>query len=118
MRIESDAVPAGCMEALDYPGRRAKIMIGIFGIDAALDCMSLRFARLFGNSSSVGNMKLLLNKIQPYHLFCYAMLHLNASIHFHKIEIIIGIQQKFDRPRSNVPYACSSFDCRITHLLP
>ena len=37
-------------------------------------------------------MKLLLDKIQPDHLLGYAMLDLNARIHFHEIEIIIGIK--------------------------
>src|SRR5450631_394417 len=110
MRIKPDTISSRCVKAFYHARRRSEIMIGIFGIDAAFDSMSLRLPGLLRNFSAIGNMKLLLDQIHPDHLLGHAMLDLNTRIHFHEIEIIFCIEQKFYRSSADVADACRAFD--------
>ena len=71
----------------------------IFSIDPKLYYMPFKFDifLFIRNFLSHGNFELLLNKINSCQLFSHCMLHLNACIHFHEVEIKIFIQQKLNR---------------------
>jgi hypothetical protein len=65
-----------------------------------------------GKAVSGGNRDLQLHQIEAGHLFGDGVLHLQPRIHFEKIEIVFGINQKFDgacigvAARTRQPHSC------------
>ena len=62
-----------------------------------------------------GHPNLPFDQIQPRHCFGDRMLDLQARIHLQKIEIVGGIQQKFDRASIGVANRATRCDCRRAH---
>ena len=57
---------------------------------------------LEGHMPTRRNQDLMLHQVQPRHHFRYRMLHLNARVHFQKVEIPLLIHQQLNRARARV----------------
>ncbi len=44
------------------------------------------------------------------------MLNLQAGVHFHEVELIVGIEQELNRACTNVVYRLGSAHCGFTHF--
>ena len=88
VRVDADARPAGWVVGSDAPRRRREL-VGILGVDAALDGVAaeqhvlLAQAQLFAR----GDADLLLHQVHAGDHFRHRVLDLDARIHFDEIEL-------------------------------
>ena len=76
-----------------------EVVRGIFGIDPAFDraTVPVNFFLIQSQAFAVGNRDLLRNDVNFAYCLRNRMFHLNASIHFEKVEgVPIDINQKFN----------------------
>ena len=64
MRIHADAVAAGKVQAGDFAGTRTETVERVFGVDAALDGVSLRIVVACGDFGSGCDTYLLFDKVE------------------------------------------------------
>src|SRR5262245_3120221 len=62
-----------------------------------------------------GDSNLLFDQIKSCNHFCNGMLHLEAGIHFQEIEMLVGVNEEFDRPSIPVVASHGQFDSRRSH---
>src|SRR5438552_10318463 len=85
MTIYANTMATRLVKRSNAAGRRAKIIVRIFCIDAALNRMHLWKIILPGNFFAYCNFYLLFNKVIIDHFFGYAVFYLDSGIHFHEI---------------------------------
>ena len=98
MAVHPDAPAAGGVVILDQPGAGCEIVIGVFGVDAALDGVAplLGFPDVFGKHAAGGNADLLLDQVHAVDFLGDGMLHLDAGVHLHEVEILLLVHQILD----------------------
>ena len=98
MRIYTNAESTRKMKRFYISRGRSESSFRIFCIYPEFNAMTLRFFRKRLNFFAGRYKNLLPDKIYTTNIFCHGMLNLNPSIHFHKVEIFVLIQQKFNGP--------------------
>src|SRR5579885_1261313 len=93
MAIDAHAGAAWQHEMRDCASLRAKIGFGILGGDTALDGMIVELNILLANAQreACRYANLLFHQIEVCDLLSHGVLHLQASIHLHKVEAILLI---------------------------
>ena len=90
--------PEGEISRVILPGRREEVVVGIFGVDAALDRMAaqldvfLRERQLLAG----GDVHLQVHEIEAGDEFRDRMLHLQARVHLEEVEVAILVDQELD----------------------
>lgn len=86
----------------DNPPRRRQEGDGILGVDAALDGVPLAPRRHVllreGQRLALGDVQLQRDEIKPQRLFRDRVLHLQAGVHLEEVEVLVGVDEKFDGP--------------------
>ncbi|ENN85990.1 hypothetical protein RHSP_16060 [Rhizobium freirei PRF 81] len=92
--IDAHAKAAGRMEMCDRAGRRNEGAC-VFGIDAAFDgvAMEMHFILRHRKTAAGGDTDLLVHKVDAGNGFRDRMLHLQAGVHFDKIELAVFIEE-------------------------
>ncbi len=118
-RIDSHAGASGQMEGIDFSRRRHE-SIGVFSIDSTFDTRTIKGDILLGeaNRLAAGNLNLLLHQIDPRHHFRHWMLDLDPGVHFHEVEVIILIEKKLHRTRTDVAHGLCSINGDLSHFAP
>ena len=100
------------METLDLAAARTKALFGIFGVDAALNDVAVREDAVLRarETRAGGDADLPLHDVQTRHHLGDAVLHLQARVHLHKVEIVIVIKQKFHGTGVDVVYRLCRLD--------
>src|SRR5262249_54966870 len=99
-------------EPFDFARTRHEIVLGILGIDPALDGMSgLSDVTLSPRQIASGRyFDLGFHQVDADHAFRDCVFHLEPRIHFEKIEVLLLIQKKFEGPGANVTHRSGSLD--------
>ena len=107
------------MQPPDPSAAWAESLIGIFGIDAALYDVAVGKDAVLcaAEPCACGNAYLPLNDVKSRHHFGNAVLHLQTGVHFHKIKVVLFVQQKFHGTGVDVADCLSRLDCGYHHLL-
>ncbi len=93
MRVDSHTWTTGRMERLDTAGRGLKISSGILGVHPALDHVTPQCRQLeYRKRCSGCDADLLLYQIDPGDHLRHRVLHLDARVHLHEVELPIGVQ--------------------------
>src|SRR5258708_27406465 len=111
-------MPAGLVEDGDPSRGRSEIIIGIFGIDTALNGMPLRLVIESADRISCRYFDLFFDQVEIHHFFRDTMLYLDTGVHLHEVEIAVLIHEEFDRSHAFVVDGGSRFDGGISHTLP
>src|SRR5450432_1972920 len=98
-------------------GAWSEIIIGIFGIDTALNGMSLRFIIFSADRFACRYFNLFFYQIKIYHFLRNTMFYLYAGIHFHEIKIAVLVYKKLNRSHTFIVNSRCSFYCGLTHPL-
>src|SRR5579872_2424032 len=101
VRVESNPGSSGKPQLGDRAGRAAKIVGGIFGIDAGLDRRSAMLDLLLRERQLLarGDANLGFDQVDSGHHFAHRMLDLDAGIHFDEVLTIFGlIDDEFNGP--------------------
>ena len=105
----------------DQPRTRCKVAVGVFRVDTALDRVSAEHHILLLDLQGFArsNADLFLDDIDPADHFGDGVLHLDAGIHFHKVEIIgLGVQQELNGPGGGVMHRFCRLYRRFHELFP
>src|SRR5271155_3508108 len=94
-RVDPDSGSAGDLQIQDRPGRGTEIVVRIFGIDSALDCMSAWRLRL-DNRLAGRHIQLSGYQVAVEAQLGYRMFNLEARIDLEK-EKLFSVDQKLDR---------------------
>ena len=97
-----------------------KIVVGIFGIDAALHRMAIHLQVLLfeRKRKPFCNPDLLPHQVHSHHSFRDRVLHLQAGVHLQEIKIELVIHDEFNRSGTFVMGCFGSRYRTSTHLLP
>src|SRR5687768_17400092 len=108
MGVHSNAGTAWSVVLGDAARRRGKL-VGILGIDAALDSVAFQYnvSLAYGKLFTRRNTDLRLHQINSGDSFGDRMLYLQARIHLYEIEFIF-FKEKFERADASItdPAAC------------
>ena len=76
----------------DEAGRRQEIVVGIFGIDAALDGVAADFDVFLHEAQrfAVGDLNLAAHDVDTGDRLGYGMLDLDARVDFHEVKFVVG----------------------------
>ena len=104
MGIPANAVTAGNAKFRDLAGRRTKIVVRVFGIDAHFDrrTVTRNVSLLPGKRSPGRDFDLLLDQIDSRHHFCDRMFDLDPGIDFDEVELVVLVDDKFDGARIRI----------------
>ena len=118
MGVDPNAGATGGQVAIDASRRWAEIVFGVFSINAALDRVALQFHLLLCNGKAIalGNANLLSNQINACDHFRHGMLHLDAGVHLHEVEIAVSIHQKLHGARPDIVDGLRGPHSGMTHL--
>src|SRR5690606_4851981 len=100
MCIYPQSFAGGKVGRTDHTGRGAEIVVGVVGIDAALDGMPIYLDVVLINfqRKSLRNMKLLRDEVDARDLLRNRVFDLNTCVHFQKIKSLsLDIDQKLNR---------------------
>ena len=100
MGVDAHAFAAGRIPQLDGAGARCEIVVGVLGIDAALDRMPARggFEHMMRQRFASCHANLLLDQLATHHLFGDWVFDLDTRVHFHEVEILaLFIDEILDR---------------------
>jgi len=107
------------MQALDRTGTGPEIVVRIFGIDPAFDRMAgernvllAQLEHLAGSGTD-----LLLDQVDAGDRFRDRVLNLDPGIHFHEIEIALGVDQELDRAHPGIIDMPGQADSGLAHRL-
>ena len=92
----------------------------ILRVDPALNGMALDLYLVLSHRQRLPGRDpdLLYDQIQPRNHLSNRMLNLNPGIHFHKIKILVFVQQKLYGPRVFISHCPGSLNRCLSHLLP
>ncbi len=96
-------MPGGRLEALDRAGKRQKAAGRVFGVQAELEGMALRFG-VFGHAQrlAVRDTELFEHQVDAAGGFGHRMLDLQPRVHFQKRNLAFGAHQIFDRAGAGI----------------
>ena len=91
--------PEGSKQQRDLAGTGKIIVVGIFGVYAALDGMAANHDVILreGQLLSSRDANLQVHQIEPGDQFRHRMLNLQPRVHLEEIEILLLVDQKLDR---------------------
>ena len=118
--VKTDSDPARFGQLGNHPRRRHKTRRGIFGTNPALDGVAPLDNIALGKAQRppVGDKNLLLDQIDPAHLFGDRMLDLQARVHLEEIVIALPVHQEFDRSGSEITDRTGRSNGITPHTLP
>ena len=95
-----------------------RILVGIFGIDAELDHMAIEIDILLLENELLThrNADLLSDQIDACQLFGHGVLHLDARVDFHEVEVVLFIEKKLHGPGRMVFCLFHNFDSCLSDL--
>src|SRR5690606_18040593 len=64
------------------------------------------------------HLDLLLHQVQPADHLRYRVLHLQARVHFHEVELAAGVQEEFHGARTDIVHALGHAHGGLAHALP
>ena len=91
MRVEAHAMASRSMIYVDCAGARSEVFIRVFCVDPTLDGVHFGIMVLSADVFTGSQLDLFFNQVITHDLFRNRMLYLNPGVHFHKIEIPLGI---------------------------
>ena len=99
MRVDADTAAAGGVEEIDLARAGGEIVVGILRVDAAFDRVTARLAvdDVIGKRFARGDADLLLDEVATAHFLGDGMLHLDPGVHLHEVEILLVVDEVFDR---------------------
>ena len=112
--------PRGWPETADKTGRRQEALIGIFGVDAALDGVAVGGQRSLGidvEGFAPCDPNLPLHQVHARHHFRHRVLDLDACVHFDEVQAAVLIHQELDRARILVTDGAQCFAENAANLL-
>ena len=116
--IEADTGAAGRVARKNCSGRREKIVVGIFCVEADFHGMAARRDGFPSERKTMagGNRDLQLDKVEAGDLLGDGMLDLKARVDFQKIKIEMGVDEKFNGAGVDVAAGAREANGGITHL--
>ncbi len=107
------------MKRGDPPGSRPEPVIGILGVDPALDGMPTDLYSVGQRKRLTGrDAELFLDQIVPRDLLRHRVLYLDARIHLQEVEASIAIEQKLHGAGADVADRLHAPHRRRAHLSP
>ena len=118
-RIDPDVGSSGKNERLNHPGTGSK-RYGILRIDPAFNGMACGHGFVLGEGECLpgGNPYLFLDQVDSEDHLGYRVFHLNACIHFHKVEAPIGIKNELNGSGALVPDRRRCLDSGFAQFFP
>ena len=97
----------------------AKSGARIFGVDPAFDGVTAQYHIILAEPEffALGHAQLRLHQIHARDHFGNSVFDLNASVHFQKVKLAFGREQKFQRTSTNVPNHLTQTHGSFAHLL-
>ncbi len=117
MGIDADSVAAGGVEGRNLTWTGAEVVVGVLGVDAALDGVHVRLVVASRNFGSAGNFNLLANQVVVGHFFGNGVLHLNSGVHLHEVEVAVLVDQELDGSGALVAYVLGGLHGGVAHGL-
>lgn len=71
-------------------------MFGVFGVDAAFDGVTSWLEGFSFQAAACGDVDLLADEIDVVALLGDRMLHLDAGVHLHEVELLVLVEQELD----------------------
>ena len=104
VRVPANAGAAGHAQRGDPPGRRAKIVVGIFGIDPALDRMPADDDVLLAERQGLagGDPDLLLDQVDAGDHLGDGVFDLDPGVDLDEVEVVVGVDQELAGARVDV----------------
>ena len=105
----------------DESGRRHEALIGILGVDAALDRVTerrQRTDRIDVEPLAAGNPDLPVDEVEAGHHLGHRMLDLQPGVHLEEIERAVVVEQELDRARVGVAHRARDRGRRGGDALP
>ena len=93
-------------------------MFGVFSVDAAFDGVASRREGSSGEARSGGYVDLLADEIDVVALLGDGMLHLDAGVHLHEVELLVLVEQELDGASAFVVDRFGRRDRCRAHLRP
>ena len=104
MGVHAHTGATGSQVAADPAGVGAEVEFRILGVDPALNGVApqldVRLAE--GEGIALGHLDLLGDQVQAGDHLCHGMLHLDAGVHLHEVEVAALVDQELDRPGADV----------------
>lgn len=97
----------------------SKVAIGVFSIDPALDRMAAENYLVLLNLQffSLGDPNLFRDQVEACNHLRDGMFYLNASVHFHEVELARFVKQKFHSACTRVVDGFGGGNGGVTHLI-
>ena len=117
MGIETNPHSSRNPELADFPRRRSKAIGGIFGIDPALDAVTLDSYIFLPITKRCAprHADLFLHQIDAGDHLGDRMFDLNPGIHLDEVKTTIGIEEELDGPCPTVICGHGQIDGTLTH---
>lgn len=106
------------MKLFDSAAARSKALLRIFGVDSAFYNVAVRKNAVLCSCQlcAGGNADLPLNNVKSRYHLGNAVLNLKPCVHFHKVEVVVTVKQKFNGSRIDVIYGFCRLDCGNHHI--
>ena len=98
---------------------RQEAVFGVLGVDTEFDGMTLEWNHLLGPAHllTAGDADLLLHDVDAGAHFGHGMFHLDAGVHFQKVEVQVLVDDELHGASVFVAYALAEFHCGGQQLL-
>jgi len=117
--VHADAAATGGVPKIDLAGAGGEIAIRVFGVDAALDGVtaSSGIEHVLAQRQTSGDADLLLDEVAAIDFFRDRMLHLDAGVHLHEVEVFtVVIDEELDGAAVLIADLFADTDGGIAHL--
>ena len=116
--VDADASPAWRVVEADVARAGLEIFLWILGVDSALNGMTARLGLndIATQMLTSSDLDLLLHEIASVDLFGDGVLHLDAGVHFHEVEIPVIVHKILDGAGVCVADALAEVDRCIAHF--
>ncbi len=107
------------MQPFDFAAAGTEVLVGILGVDTALNDVAVGEDAVLGSCQlcAGGDPDLPLNDVKTGDHLGNAVLDLQTCIHFHKVEVVVHVEQELNGARVYVVDSLSRLDRGDHHLL-
>jgi len=117
--VDADAAATRGVEEIDLAWARAEVVVGVFRVDAALDGVVTRsgVAHMPTHGFAGSDADLLFDEVTAVDFLSDGMLHLDAGVHLHEVEISVIVDKILDRAAVFVTNLFGQLDGSFRHAL-